>query len=364
MEIGQLPGWRNSDDATRAFLIARERDFILALRARRRQTFGRAAVGQRRRSTASPRDKRPGCPSPACPHCPSRRVHRWGCFGTPPRQRWKCLGCGRTFSDLSGTPLQGTRKLAAWIAFAGHLRRVPTVRAAAAAVGVNKDTALRWRHRMLDGLAEAERTAGSRDRVDTRPELTFLMTVPMVGRAARAAPGEPHAAFIAWILLGGVPRAPDPDRDPEGPTFSRVVTVRRERYRPGTLPPRPGMAVYRAMVRAPVRSETVTTTPAELLALRVAAAERGWRVLTPGKWNEYHAPIRRLVRGLWRFRGAFRSWKTRFRGIAPENLQRYLDWFGALGGLREGCALPFTRFRALLSVGAPRRGGEGPHRGE
>jgi transposase-like protein len=363
MELGQLPGWRRRDVVTRAFVLARERDLLLALRARRRAAFGVATVRTLRPTDRAllPRDQ--PRTSPACPHCPSQRVHRWGRFGTPSRQRWKCLGCSRTFSDLTGTLLSRTRKLAAWIAFAEHLRRVPTVRAAAEAVGVNKDTALRWRHRMLDALAETERIGTGPASARPGPDLTLLMSIPLVGRPARLEPGNRPTAFVAWVLLGAVPAAPGLERTLARPTFARVVEVRRQPHRLGTLPVRPGLAVFQAMARAPVWSKVVTAPRGEMPMLALAARERGWKVLSPSHWNARRLAIRRLVRGLWRFRGQFSSWKARFRGIAPENLTRYLNWFGVLGGYEGAWRVPFSRVRVLLDLGLLRRADPGPGTG-
>jgi hypothetical protein len=46
---------------------------------------------------------------PACPRCRGRWIQRWGQFAG--RQRYRCRGCRRTFSDLTGTPAAYVKKL-------------------------------------------------------------------------------------------------------------------------------------------------------------------------------------------------------------------------------------------------------------
>lgn len=82
-----------------------------------------------------------------CPHCDSDHTVRWGRFNG--RQRFRCRKCLRTFSDLTGTPLAYTKRLATWIPFARAIRWSRPVRKVAAELGLNPQTVLRWRHRIL-----------------------------------------------------------------------------------------------------------------------------------------------------------------------------------------------------------------------
>lgn len=95
-----------------------------------------------------------------CPRCGEARVHRWGRFAG--RQRWRCRACGRTFSDLTGTPAAYIKKLAVWECYAACMGEGASVRRSAAMVGVNPTTAFRWRHRLLNDLRArpAERLSG------------------------------------------------------------------------------------------------------------------------------------------------------------------------------------------------------------
>ncbi len=83
-----------------------------------------------------------------CPHCGSRRIEGWGRERNG-LKRSRCLDCLRTFNPLTGTPLARLRKKECWLTFAGALNESLSVRKAAKACKVNKNTAFKWRHRFL-----------------------------------------------------------------------------------------------------------------------------------------------------------------------------------------------------------------------
>ncbi len=92
-----------------------------------------------------------------CVHCESRRVQRWGYAHG--RQRYRCKACRRTFSDLTGTPLAYSKRAELWGAYALWMLEGISVREAARRLGINKDTAFRWRHRILAVLERATQPA-------------------------------------------------------------------------------------------------------------------------------------------------------------------------------------------------------------
>ena len=85
---------------------------------------------------------------PKCPHCGSRRIEGWGRERNG-LTRSRCLDRRRTFNSLTGTPLARLRKKERWLGFAGALNQSLSVRKAARACQVNKNTAFKWRHRFL-----------------------------------------------------------------------------------------------------------------------------------------------------------------------------------------------------------------------
>jgi transposase-like protein len=103
----------------------------------------------------------------ACPRCRSSHLHRHGeAHGL---QRYRCADCGRTFNALTDTPLARLRHRTKWLPYLECMLQSPTVRRAAALVGIHKNTSFRWRHRFLartksdrslplDGITEADET--------------------------------------------------------------------------------------------------------------------------------------------------------------------------------------------------------------
>ena len=88
------------------------------------------------------------CDGTACPHCDRTRIQKWGRFSG--RQRFRCRDCRRTFSLFTGTPLRYLKRVERWRAFLWCMEGRLTLRRTGVMVGIDKNTALRWRHRVLD----------------------------------------------------------------------------------------------------------------------------------------------------------------------------------------------------------------------
>ena len=86
-----------------------------------------------------------------CPRCDCARVHR--CGQASGLQRFRCLGCKRSYNALTGTPLARLRKREHWLAYFQCVLDSLVVRAAAAKVGVHRTTSFRWRHRFIPAAA-------------------------------------------------------------------------------------------------------------------------------------------------------------------------------------------------------------------
>lgn len=101
----------------------------------------------RRRRTKALHTLETARPHQACPHCHDEHVVRNG--RSRSLQRYRCRGCGRTFSVTTGTPLAGLHRKDRFHLQADCLARGLTVREAAAELGVAVSTAFRLRHRFL-----------------------------------------------------------------------------------------------------------------------------------------------------------------------------------------------------------------------
>jgi len=138
----------------------------------------------------------PGDPAPRghpeCPHCEGRSVIRWGRIGGRPRYR--CKGCRRTFNSLTGTPLAYLKRSDRWAAFRDCMGASLTVRTTAMRIGVHRDTAFRWRHRLLNAIRTTDSPElGGRVEVG---ETTFLFSEK--GRRPLQRPARRHGSPHRW----------------------------------------------------------------------------------------------------------------------------------------------------------------------
>ncbi|MGE5553997.1 MAG: transposase [Betaproteobacteria bacterium] len=88
-----------------------------------------------------------------CPRCGAgpAEVRRWGRFMG--RQRYRCRGCGRTFTPMTGTPQAYSKHQEKWEELGRCLAEMLTVRQTAERLRIAPSTAFRWRHRVLAALA-------------------------------------------------------------------------------------------------------------------------------------------------------------------------------------------------------------------
>lgn len=245
----------------------------------------------------------------ACPHCDARHVQKWGSFHG--RQRYRCCVCRRTFSTFTGTALHYLKRPDRWRRFLWCVDGRLSTRSSAAVLGVNKDTALRWRHRLLDQW-----------RSEPRPKLK--------GRVAVGDFCVPHSAkgSRSVALTRPARRRGEPWGFPSTQTGPVTVLVAREsstamiletvgvrRLRSGDydhhLVPRLGDVTEIVGSRGPL-------CPLAAFARRVRAsycAER--RSFFPTEV----AQVRRDLR----------LWLRPFRGVASRRLDNYMEWFRRRG---------------------------------
>ena len=95
--------------------------------------------------------------APRCPHCRSVAVGTWS--KPKPLRRYKCHDCRRTFTGLTGTPLERLRRRDAWLDYAQALADGVSLRKAAKRCGIVLDTSFRWRHRFLQLPKQKKATA-------------------------------------------------------------------------------------------------------------------------------------------------------------------------------------------------------------
>jgi transposase-like protein len=241
-----------------------------------------------------------------CPRCGHLRVIRWG--GFTGRQRYRCQGCRRTFSDFTGTHAAHCKRAELLVRHADQLLAGMTLRRVAALVGVSLATAFRWRHRTLGalrltrdpalggsiGLVElvlrhSEKGSRKLDRPPHRHAGVPVGDERVITIFARAAGGATAAEIVGQRFT----------------TAAMLVGLFRERVSVGsTIIARSGR--LGACAQACRRSG---------LLFRPAAAHEVWRNVIPAL---------RAARSL---RSGYRAWSRRFFGVATRYLPHYLRWY-------------------------------------
>lgn len=245
-----------------------------------------------------------------CPHCQSSRVVRWGTFSG--RQRYRCRGrCGRTFSDLTGTPAAYLKKLTLWPAHAGCIARGLILRVVAERLGIHISTAFRWRHRVLNALRRQDDEALS-GWIELRSE---WFAESYKGARALGRPPRRHAVPSYW--LRGAPHR------------RVVVACDRGGHVVTTLLDGPGVSgpllleVLGPRIRG---SPTVLSERLPRSACAVFASGLGGKTLDPRSQHNGAPAGSARVGVAWAYGRRLKAWLTRFRGVATRYLPNYLIW--------------------------------------
>lgn len=85
-----------------------------------------------------------------CPYCKSTKIIGHGKYRS--RQRYKCKDCGKTFNDISCSPMAGTHHPDKWGKYIQHISRGTTLPKIAKDLGIHVSTAFYWRHKVLNAL--------------------------------------------------------------------------------------------------------------------------------------------------------------------------------------------------------------------
>ena len=249
----------------------------------------------------------------ACPYCAKKRVQKWGRFSG--RQRYRCRDCRRTFSMFTGTALRHLKRPDLWRRFLWCVDGRLTVRASAAVLGLDKNTALRWRHRLLEQW-----------RGDPRERLSGCITVGAF-TVPRSEPGSRSLTRPAR-RRGERWSTPLFQTDPETVLVGLEDPATPERMRRLTVhhigPVHPLAVRYEEYITPRVDSVSVVVgcrgplSPLGLYARRLGVAYRTDRATF-------------LPRRVFMLRQELRGWLRPFRGVATHRLNNYLEWFRRRG---------------------------------
>lgn len=242
-----------------------------------------------------------------CPCCAGTALYRWG--KQSGLQRYRCRVCGHTFTALSGTELSHLRHKDRWLSYGEALCEGLTVRKAAAACGIDKNTAFRWRHRFLKQPAQ---TKATNLQGIVEADETFF---PHSLKGQRSLPRQARRRGSA-IHQRGTGKEQVPVlilRDRHGATtdfkldkadIATVEPILRQHLAQDAVLCSDGAAVYRQAAHH------------LSLAHRPLNLSKGIRVL--GK--VYH------IQNVNAYDSRLKTWINRFHGVATKYLENYLGW--------------------------------------
>jgi transposase-like protein len=251
-----------------------------------------------------------------CPRCGTSKLYRHGI--TDGLQRYRCSGCKKTFNGLTGTPLARLRHKAKWLDYLDCMLVATTVRRAANAIAVHKDTSFRWRHRFLS-LAKDDRPARLQG-IAEADEMYLLEShkgARSLERPARKRGGVAGKRGISDEQVCVLVARDRTGRTRDFVTGNGPVTKRQLHVHLPSVLERDVLlvtdsnAAYRYFAReADISHE----------AVNLRAGERVRGAIHVQNVNAYHS--------------RFREWLARFHGVATRYLPNYLGWRWALDGQR------------------------------
>jgi len=246
---------------------------------------------------------------PQCAHCGSRRIEGWGRERNGLKRR-RCLDCRRTFNALTGTPLARLHKKERWLSFAGTLNESQPVRKAAKVCKVNKNTALKWRHRFLK--AQNHSKDQSLTGIAEIDEIFVLESFKGQRKLPRAARKRGGAAKKAGLSAEQIPILIARDR--AGAHIDAVLSDRSE-------------AAVRPVLQGKMSQDsTLTCTDGDKAVIAFLKAESiEYELIIASKGEHVHEKALH-IQNVNAYGSRFKQWLDRFNGVATKYLQSYLGW--------------------------------------
>jgi transposase-like protein len=246
---------------------------------------------------------------PKCPHCGSGRVEGWGRERNG-LKRIRCRDCQRTFNPLTGTPLARLRKKERWLRFAAALNESQSVRKAAKACNVNKNTSFKWRHRFLKAQNQSkDQSLAGIAEVDEIFLLESFKGQRKLPRVARK--------------RGGVAEKP-------GLSAEQIpILIARDRagaHIDAVLPDRSEAAVRPVLEGKLSKDDTLLCMDGDKALIAFAEAEGiEYELIIASKGEHVHEKVLH-IQNVNAYGSRFKQWLHRFNGVATKYLTSYLGW--------------------------------------
>jgi transposase-like protein len=246
-----------------------------------------------------------------CPHCESKRVTRNGHANG--LQRYRCRACCKTFSALTGTPLNRLHKRGKWLDQAEALQDGQTLREVARTLNIHLSTAHRWRHRFLalPKTVQPQALTGIAEADETMFLLSFKGKRSGLDRKARKRGGKAAKRGLSQeqvpVLVA---------RDRAGVTMDCVLKTMDMRALSAALKPFVGKDVVLCTDGSKALAGAARELGVEHHAVNLSTGIR-----VDGAWH---------VQNVNAYHSRLKAWVQKFRGVATCYLASYLGWFRAL----------------------------------
>ena len=123
-----------------------------------------------------------------CPHCNSVHVIGHGKYRS--RQRYKCKDCGKTFNDISCSPMAGTHYPQKWGKYIQCIADGMTLPKIVKIIDISLSTAFYWRHKVLNSLRSMD--IDSLSGIIESDETFFIESLKGKNQVKKTATRDPH----------------------------------------------------------------------------------------------------------------------------------------------------------------------------
>ncbi|MCL6597688.1 MAG: IS1595 family transposase [Alicyclobacillus macrosporangiidus] len=266
----------------------------------------------------------------ACIHCGSKLVKRNGKYRS--RQRYLCKDCGKSFNDMTATPLAGTRFPDKWLKFIECMLDGLTLPKIAKLLDIHVSTAFYWRHKVLyalrslghdplNGIVESDETFFLESHKGRKP-VTFRKPRKRGGVAKRRGISKEQVCVVVAI-----------DRD--------------------------GGIVSQSAGRGRITATEIDAVLGPCLAPgSVFCTDSARNYITFARMKGLHHEVINVRKGVYVRKGIYhvqhvnsyhkrlKKWMERFQGVATKYLDNYLFWFRFLERYKN--LSPYEAKRAIL----------------
>lgn len=266
----------------------------------------------------------------ACVHCGSKAVKRNGKYRH--RQRYLCNDCGKTFNDLTASPMAGTHYPDKWLKFIECMLEGITLPKIANKLHIHVSTAFYWRHKVLyalrslghddlNGIVESDETFFLESHKG-RKHVTFRKPRKRGGVAKKRGISKEQVCVLVAMDRNG-------DIVSQNAGQGRITAVEIDavlgtQLAPGSLLCTDSAKNYVAFAKMKGLQHEVINIPKGMYVRK--------GIYHIQHVNAYHKRLKK--------------WMERFQGVATKYLDNYLFWFRFLERYKD--LAPYEAKRSIL----------------